>query len=637
MEYIILNNEKKPAHKFKKKSETKTFDEVRDFDNYAAVVPHGFIVLDFDTQSDAKIMLDIIENLDLQCRVYKTERGLHVWFRANTQWKNFVKTRLAIGIFADCKSGTNADKRAYVVLKREGRERLIIRDAPTEDIQEVPRWLSPVDNPANQFQFKGMKEGDGRNQQLFNYILWLQKKGFKKPDVIDALHVVNDFVMSEPLPDSDMKALTRDEAFSKKEDEPADETPDKFKHNEFADKLIQAFQIITVNGQLYIYEDGYYQQDERSIERKMIELYPGIKQNQRMEVLGYIRIKTHVNPEDTKINPYIINLENTRLHVLTGEKLDFTPDAIEFDRIPVLYDPAARCADVDNMLSRIFIGDREVIDLFEEMVGYALMKTTRYRAGFIFYGEGHNGKSTILDMMKAFFGERNYSAIELDKLTDRFITAELENKLVNIGDDINDKTLKDTGTLKKLFTGESLLVERKGERPFELKSYAKMIFSANKIPRSLDKTEGFYSRFMFIPLNAIFLPGDPEYDPDLKEKLATQNAQSYLLNLALRGVRRLVKNKDFTRPQCVTKTLDEYKTENSSVLSWVDDENIELDFILSKPGAELYTIFLDWCKMSGIKNPTGKKHFFKELINQFNLDKTQKQRTNGKRYFVMSI
>ena len=63
----------------------------------------------------------------------------------------------------------------------------------------------------------------------------------------------------------------------------AEEKKVGFSHNEFGDQLIQEFHIIEVNGVLYVYEDGYYQADDKIIENKMIELYPGILQRQRTE------------------------------------------------------------------------------------------------------------------------------------------------------------------------------------------------------------------------------------------------------------------------------------------------------------------------------------------------------------------
>ena len=165
--YILLNSDKQPMHKFKDGVGAKSWDEVKDFDNIGMIVPEPFIVLDFDTASDAQIMLKIIEDLDLRCRVMKTTRGIHVWFRSSTPWKNFTKTRNAIGIYSDCRS---YGKTSFVMLRKDGKDREWLRDVPEAQIMEVPRWLYPVSCPSNMFNFKGMTDGDGRNQALFNYI-----------------------------------------------------------------------------------------------------------------------------------------------------------------------------------------------------------------------------------------------------------------------------------------------------------------------------------------------------------------------------------------------------------------------------------------------------------------------------------
>ena len=640
MEYILISEDKKPMHKFKETDQTKTFAEVKDHDNFGVIVPDGFVVLDFDTVDDAEIMLKIINGLDLKTRVMKTTRGIHAWFRSSEPMKNFIKTRLATGITADCKSGVNGDKRAYVVVKQRGEMREFIRKEKLSNIQEIPAWLKPVSAPSGTFEFKEMGDGDGRNQQLYNYIIYLQTKGFKRDTIKEAIDVINRYVFDEPLPEYELEQIIRDDAFISDEEveeqmEEKAKQSEGFKHNEFGDQLIASFNIITVNDQIFVYEDGYYQQDTRIVEQKMIELYPSIKNHQRNEVLSYIKIQTHINGADLEINPYIINLKNTRMDVRTGDLLPFTYKAIEFDRIPVEYDPSAYNADLDKMLNRVFLGDTEVIKLFDEMVGYMLLKHNRYRSGFMLYGHGKNGKSTILNMIKKFIGERNYSTIELDKLADRFATAELEHKLVNVGDDINSRAIKDTGTIKKLFTGESVQVERKGERPFTLKSYAKMIFSMNEIPRSYDKSEGFYSRLIFIPFNAKFEATDPDFDPNIEDKIMTDEALSYLLNRALKGVRRLMKQDGFTQPKVVRESMKEYRDENSIVRMWMKDEGLDLNTILEEPRDVLFSKFEDWCSRSGYKG-MGKINFYKEIRQEFEVEDLQK-RIDGKVEWVFVV
>lgn len=638
MGYIILNDNKQATHKFKDGIGAKSWDEVKDYDNIGLIVPSPFIVLDFDTTSDAEIMLKIVESLDIKCKVMKTTRGYHFWFKSEEPWKCFKKTRLAIGIYCDCKSHS---KNAYVVVKKEGQMRPWIRNCKTDEIETVPEWLRPIAQPGKQFMFKGMRDGDGRNQELFNYIVYLQSKGFTREKIKETIHIINEHVFEQPLPDNEINTLLRDEAFKSDEEieQQRSERMEKFAHNIFGDELIGLFNIITVNGQLYIYEDGYYQQDERIIENKMIEIFPTILQRQRAEVLAYIRIKTHVNQADLKVDPYVINLVNTRLDLRTEKLLPFTPDAIEFDRIPVKYDPSAYCSDLDKMLNRVFLSDRAVMDLFEEMLGYCLIKHCDYQKGFMLYGTGSNGKSTILDLIKHFLGSRNYTSIELDKVTGKFETAELEHKLANIGDDVNNKSMGDTGLLKKLFSGNSVLVQRKGERPFDLEPYAKHIYSCNEIPRSsYDKTYGFYRRWIFVPFNAVFSTSDADYDPLIKEKIFTDEALSYLLNLAIKGAKRLMKTKTFTEADVIKKAMEVYKIDNSNTLSWIEDTELDLVTVCSKPRDELYTDFTNWCRLSNIKQITGKKTFFKEVKEKFDLaEKPRQDRSSGKRYFTPSM
>ncbi|MCQ2400042.1 MAG: hypothetical protein MJ072_06010, partial [Clostridia bacterium] len=263
---------------------------------------------------------------------------------------------------------------------------------PFEDLQTVPKWLASVSVPSDKFSFKGLGEGSGRNQELFNYIVYLQSKGFTREEIRETIEIINTYVFAEPLGDYEIGVILRDEAF-KPDDVIAEQIQGAqkraaFQHDEFGNDLIDMFNIISVNGQLYIYSDGYYRGDDRIIEGKMIELFPQIKQAQRREVLEYIKIKTHIPAGDLKVDPYVINLTNTRINLKTGELLDHTPDAIEFDRIPAIYDPDARSADVDKMLNRVFCGDSDVIKLFEEMLGAILIKHNRYQKAFMLYGAG---------------------------------------------------------------------------------------------------------------------------------------------------------------------------------------------------------------------------------------------------------
>ena len=123
------------------------------------------------------------------------------------------------------------------------------------------------------------------------------------------------------------------------------------------------------------------------------------------------------------------------------------------------------------------------------------------------------------------------------------------------------------------------------------------------------------------------------------DKITTETALSYLLNVAIRGAQRLIKIGHFTEPQQVKDALEAYKADNSTVLSWIEDKELTLDYFLDTPRDVTYSEFCDWCKVSGIKSSmiTGKKTYFKELIAKYEFEEKPQQKSDGKRYFILKI
>ena len=640
MNYIILDENKRPIHSFKNGIGAKTWDEVKDCPSVGLIVPKPYIVLDFDNEEEAEIMMRIIRREDLKCRVMRTTRGIHVWFKSEEPWKCFTRTRLACGLHCDCRSHS---KNSYVKIIDDGKPRRWIIDLPLEKVQEVPKWLYPIQS-GSRFQFLGMGEGDGRNQELFSYIVYLQSKGYEKEEIKECLQIVNDYIFAESLDAEEFESICRDDAFKPREEINlnlnVDTKDEKYDHSEYGKALMQHYHIKTLHGQMFIYRDGYYQLDTGDVENKLIDMKENITSRQRIEALKFIMLRTKVGNEVVNTNPYIVNLKNTRLDVRTGELLDFTPEEFETNRLPVNYTPNAYSEDLEKMLRKVFCNDEKVIELFEEMVGYCLIRHCRYHKAFMLYGSGSNGKSTILGLLKAFLGDNNHSAIELNRLSERFMTSQVENKLANIGDDINSTVMRDTGTLKKLFSGDSLQVERKNQDPYTITPYATMIFSCNEIPKSRDKSDGLYRRWVFIPFNAKISPNDEDYDPMIYDKITTEEAMSHLLNLAIRGARRLIQREKFTEPEKVINMLDRYRKENSAILSWIEDQSLDEAYFLKNPRDYIYEDFREWCIQSGVKNINGKINFFKEISKEYKFCELPMQKqVDGvrKRYFQVDI
>lgn len=630
--YVILNPDKSPV-RGSNLDNGLTWDTVKDFENVGLIIPEPYIILDFDTADETKAIMRVIEATDLKCKVMKTTRGVHVWLKADTPWKNFIKSRLAIGLKADCRSYGN---RGYVMIKQDGDMREWLVDCPDEEIETVPKWLYPVAVRSTKFDFLGMGDGDGRNGALFSYIITLQKRGFDRDEIKDTLTIINECIFAEPMDEDELELIFRDKSFLD-EDELEDGDGKVPLHVIAGEELIAKHNIINVHNTLYVYDEAGFYNSEKNIETYLVEddcPYRGKPNKFRAEVMKYIALRAELKTPEIERDPFTINVINGRLNMLTGILEPHSPKHLDLVRIPLVYDPNAHSADVDKLLNKVFCNDQECLNLFGEMLGDCLISKNIYQKAFMFYGSGSNGKSTILNLIQTFVGAKNVARLGLDQFTKEFNVAELENKLVNLGDDINYKPIQDSGTLKKIFSGEPMSVQRKFERPFNMASFATQIFSCNEIPKNSDRSDGMGRRWCFVPFNAVITKHDADYDPLILEKVTTPEALSYLLNLAIQGFQRLRAQGYFTEPQCVIETKREYDVTNSTVLSWLDDEGMGIENIVDVPKTSIYPMYRNWCDESGVNKPLGKINFFKELKNSFK-GLVEVQGTDGTRRYKL--
>lgn len=629
MQYIKLaTGTKKPVEKL---TTTYPRSEILDYPNVGMMLEQPYVVVDADDANTADIIYRIVCGEDIKCRVMQTTRGMHFWFKTPEPMKNSIKPKTALTLHVDYRSwGVKDDgspKLSYVKVKDEGVWRAWLRKCSTAEMADIPIWLKPL---GSKYGFVEMASGDGRNQVLYEYILTLQSKKMAREDIKTTINLINKYVFKEPLPQAEINTILRDESFKAEEDIEAQgwfSPKGAFLHNVFGDYVVKDMQIITYHDRTYVYDDGYYQESDNTILQKMVELYPSITQKQRNEVLTYIKIVTHV--EEASQSDYWLNVKNGRLDIRKRKLYPHDPKHVDFERINAIYDPRVKDVAVDTILNRVFCNDDELMALFKEIVGYSLLKNTRYQMAFFLTGNGSNGKSTVLSMVKNLFGYKNAASLSLTDLEDKFKVAELENKLINIGDDISNTPIKDTGKFKKLVSGEGVMVERKNQRPFELMNYATFWFSTNKMPNFGDKSDGMQRRITILPFNAKFTPKDDDYDPDIGDKVMTDEAMSHLLNLAIEGVHLLRARGRFTQPRLVAEANEGYKIESSSVLQWFEDTGYLPTKLASKTTQHWYELYKQWCLDAGYQRPFSRRQFLAELGAKYDLMVVQKRSGGG--------
>src|SRR3990170_3577435 len=116
----------------------------------------------------------------------------------------------------------------------------------------------------------------------------------------------------------------------------------------------------------------------------------------------------------------------------------------------------------------------------QEWVGYCLWRNYEAQKAMLLIGEGHNGKSTAINLIKALLGIKNISCRSLQELElNRFAKADLYSELANLYPDLSDQALKSTGTFKMLTGGDPITAEYKFRNGFSYINYAKLTFSCN--------------------------------------------------------------------------------------------------------------------------------------------------------------
>jgi len=596
--------------------------ELAGWPDIGLIIPAPYVAVDIDDADQAERLTRLVAGQRLKCQIMQTTRGRHFWFTVADPVKNIIKSMTGIGVVADYRSW---GKQSQVCVKFKDSWREWLTDHPWEELDELPRWLRPLRQ--TKWRFYEMGDGDGRNQALFEYQIELSRRGYSKGEAFEVLRLINGYILKEPLPQKEIDTICRDEVYP----DPGATDPNalwfdekgKFLHNVMGDILISEKNIISYHQQLYTYKDGCYRPGENDILSSMVDRFPTCKRMHQNEVLNYINIRKHI--DEPPLDEYVINLKNGRLDLKTGDLLPHTPEAVDFQQVNAAYDPKAYYEPLDHMLMRVFRGDYQLYKIFEEMMGYCLIKNCRMQKIFIFFGDGNNGKSTLLRVICSFIGAGNYSTLSLQDLETTFRPAELENKLVNLGDDIPVTTIKDSSRLKSISSGERVVVERKNRDPFILQNYATLIFTTNKMPRVNDKSFGFYRRLVMIPLDAKFSAADADFDPDIAEKVVSGQAMSYLLNMAVRGLRRLLKH-GFTRSDRVQKAVETYKVQSSNTLSWIQDNEVTVDYLLSKHTGELYYEFKNWCETEGVENVPRQQTFTTELMKEFDLELSPQRR-----------
>jgi putative DNA primase/helicase len=290
-----------------------------------------------------------------------------------------------------------------------------------------------------------------------------------------------------------------------------------------------------------------------------------------------------------------IGAESQRIRQFRPE--DFLKHQLQFE-----FDERAEAPIFQAYLDRV-LPEPELQNILAEFCGYVFTRNLKLEKALLLYGSGANGKSVMFDLMNALLGRENTANYSLSDLMQEHNRAQIANKLLNYGSEINASVTKDI--FKTLVSCEPIMARLKYGNSFLMENYAKLCFNCNELPKDIDPSHAYFRRLVIIPFR-VTIPED-EQDKELAQKIIASELAG-VFNWVLAGLRRLLKNKRFTESKIVNETIEAYRREADSVACYLDESEREPNGLLKS----VYSDYRSYCSDSGMK-PLGKQNFRKRL------------------------
>lgn len=593
-----------------------SFEEIEKTTNRVGwIVPKDYIVIDIDNKQNARIVFDVLQGTKIKFSYMTGKKGGHFIFKNKRGIKSISAGQAcSIGITVDVR----CNEKGYIVLPENDTDRSWGRIS--NDIDDVPFFLIPLKDLKIQTDFVGMGEGDGRNDSLLKHMLALIDYGkeLTLDEKCESIRIINRYMFKSSISDSELqKTVLRDDILKKD----AEDKDDKGCYEEkIAARIIKDKQIITCNEECYMFNGKYYKKitDDKEIERIIhLEYNNNLKDNKRKEIVKFIKLKSWIPVSELNKNWNEIVFRNGVLNLANMTLYPHSPSVYNTIYIDCNYIKDAPYSQmIDDFFNQISQKESDKKTLLYEIVGYCLIRKNIFSKFFICYGEGATGKSTYLKMIKHIIGEENTAYLGFNDLEHAFKPAELFGKLINLGDDISYKGLQETDVLKKLVTGETFAAEQKYvQKPLNFSNFAKLIFTTNQLPEVYDRSSGFYRRVMLIGINKRIENPDPFFLDRL-----TDSDYEYLLSEAVEKLMSALKVNQLTEVSSEKIALEDYKTNQSSILSYLRDFNYNRDKLDHRPCMDLYTEYKQYCSDSGFKT-LKKVNFDRDIQKELKLGK----------------
>ena len=301
--------------------------------------------------------------------------------------------------------------------------------------------------------------------------------------------------------------------------------------------------------EIWYYEDGYWHPGGAQLIGYFLdEVAQDLSDSENInDILRRVRGKLRLKLVEFDItNPYLVGCRDcVTLDLQTGKARKAAPMDLISMPIPVKYDPAAKCPEFFQFLVDITATDDDrlgIIDFLASLLVAAPMDFFVAAPGL-----GSNGRSVLKNFIRAFVGSDACRSIPLKDLGNRFTAGFLTRCRVNFCNEteINGIILE---FIKR--SGEKMPIEQKFKGMINVLLYLKYFFDTNTMPAIADTSYGAERRICRWDMPWRFCddpnpkePMEKQRDPDIINRLTTDEELSGVLNMVLERAPEIIKRR----------------------------------------------------------------------------------------------
>lgn len=281
-----------------------------------------------------------------------------------------------------------------------------------------------------------------------------------------------------------------------------------------------------------------------------------------------------------------------------------------------------------KFLSQVLADNTDLINYIQKLLGYCLTGDTSEQGLYILYGDGRNGKSVFIELIKYLWGDYAQN-MQIDTLIKTQFSASSSSPTPDIAQlkgarlvttvEPNEGVRLDESKVKQFTGGDEITARELHASPITFKPEFKMFMATNHKPYISGTDFGLWRRIHLIPF-AVQIP-ENRINKNLLNELKEE--KDAIFNWILDGY-SLYKAYGLKEPQIMEQAKAEYRKEMDVIAIFLDEcEEIEVNSNRSILAKELYNTYKNWCVQVG-RCPCNSTKFGIEITKRFKKSHTVK-------------